>query len=279
MNCYRYSPEKLIVTEHFTYPQDYEMPCFHCHDAYELCLPVSGEYTLVTMEEAFCIVPSCVAFTPPGCMHKSFVTSGSELLILYFSGRFLSRFFTGESRQLLMKDFQTTHFRIKESVLPEVHSLFLRLEAAVGKNDYHHIFLLFVGLLALLSTDSREELSASFHEKKGPEALIAGVLSYIGQNYASITSLDEVASHFFITKYHLCRTFKVATGSTVLEHLNSIRLLNACSLLQNTQESITEISLSCGFHSSAYFTKLFKETLGITPRAFRRNSGMESIDI
>ncbi|WP_455619275.1 helix-turn-helix transcriptional regulator [Eisenbergiella sp.] len=278
MNSYRYSPEKLIETEHFTYPQDYEMPRFHCHNAYELCLPVSGEYTLVTMEEAFCIGSACAAFTPPGCMHKSFVSSGSELLILYFSERFLSRFFTGESRQILMKDFQTTHFKIKESVLSGVHSLFLRLEAAVEKNDYNRIYPLFVGLLTLLSTDFRAA-PVSFREKKGPEALTAGVLSYIGQNYASIASLEEVASHFFITKYHLCRIFKAATGSTVLEHLNSIRLLHACSLLQNSQESITEISLNCGFHSSAYFTKLFKETLGVTPRVFRRTSKAESTDI
>lgn len=272
MHSHLYSPEKNIWLEHFHYPADYEMPRFHLHNAYELCIPVTGEYTLVTMDEAFRIGPRDVSYTRPGCMHKSFVSSGSELLILYFGELFLNRFFTPESRLLLLQDFRLTHFRIKTEVFPEVKALCLQLGDLAAKNDYARIYPRFVRLVHLLSTEYREESreTGSLAGRAGP--LAAGILSYLWQHYQDAFTLDDIASHFFITKYHLCRVFKAATGSTVMEHLNSIRLLHACRLLQNTEESITGISHICGFHSSAYFTRLFKETLGVTPRVYRKNS-------
>jgi AraC-like DNA-binding protein len=55
-----------------------------------------------------------------------------------------------------------------------------------------------------------------------------------------------------------------------MDHLNGIRILQACSLLENTSKSITEISYACGFHSSAYFSDIFKKALGMSPRAYRK---------
>ena len=100
-----------------------------------ICIPVTGEYTLVTMDEAFHIGPRDVSYTRPGCMHKSFVSSGNELLILYFGELFLNRFFTPESRILLLQDFRLTHFRIKTEVFPEVKALCLQLGDLAAKND------------------------------------------------------------------------------------------------------------------------------------------------
>ena len=47
--------------------------------------------------------------------------------------------------------------------------------------------------------------------RAGP--LAAGILSYLGQHYQDAFTLDDIASHFFITKYHLCRSSYHAAGS------------------------------------------------------------------
>lgn len=65
----------------------------------------------------------------------------------------------------------------------------------------------------LLSTEYREESreTGSLAGRAGP--LAAGILSYLGQHYQDAFTLDDIASHFFITKYHLCRSSYHTAGS------------------------------------------------------------------
>ncbi|MGN0107165.1 MAG: helix-turn-helix transcriptional regulator, partial [Hominilimicola sp.] len=98
------------------------------------------------------------------------------------------------------------------------------------------------------------------------------ILSYITQNYNSISGIEEVASRFYITKYHLCRLFKQHTGLTITHYITQIRLQHACELLTDTNKSVTAIAMECGFNSSMYFCKTFKKNIGMTPSEFRANS-------
>ena len=62
---------------------------------------------------------------------------------------------------------------------------------------------------------------------------------------------------------------KRKTGFTPQQYLMRLRINEAKSLLRNTEYSITEIALNCGFSSSQHFSAAFKRTTGYRPKDYR----------
>lgn len=107
---------------------------------------------------------------------------------------------------------------------------------------------------------------------------IEDALRYIAQNYSLPITLDEVASNIGLSPTYLSKKFKKITGVTFKEYVNYIRIKQACQMLLTTDDSITKISVSCGFNSSNYFKDIFRKINGISPRAFRRQSKERSFE-
>jgi AraC-like DNA-binding protein len=68
-----------------------------------------------------------------------------------------------------------------------------------------------------------------------------------------------------------CKFFKRATGLTVTDYLNDIRIGNACELLIETDLQIKEIAYQVGFQSLTYFNRVFLKKKKMTPREFRES--------
>lgn len=73
------------------------------------------------------------------------------------------------------------------------------------------------------------------------------------------------------TYEHLSRSMKKYYNITVTDYINNLRLNCASNLLLNSNYSITEIFLECGFNSASYFVSCFKEKYGVTPSQYRKN--------
>ena len=63
--------------------------------------------------------------------------------------------------------------------------------------------------------------------------------------------------------------FKEYTGKTVNEYLTEYRIYIAKQLLEDTEKSILEIALECGFNEASYFIRIFKRQTGISPLKYR----------
>ena len=85
----------------------------------------------------------------------------------------------------------------------------------------------------------------------------------------NITELSKVAG---MSKSSLIATFKNATGYSPIDYLIRIRLQKAAELLIETEESLGEIAVQCGFHDSNYLTRQFRRVYNLTPRQFRKNN-------
>jgi transcriptional regulator GlxA family with amidase domain len=68
----------------------------------------------------------------------------------------------------------------------------------------------------------------------------------------------------------LCRFFKRATGRTMTEYLNELRVGAAAQLLINTDESILDIGFRVGFGNYSNFNRQFKRIKGYGPGTLRR---------
>jgi AraC-like DNA-binding protein/mannose-6-phosphate isomerase-like protein (cupin superfamily) len=68
------------------------------------------------------------------------------------------------------------------------------------------------------------------------------------------------------------RQFKEHAGRTMSEFVNKLRLQAACAELLETENSIMEIALNCGFGEISFFNRLFRREKGCSPREFRKRT-------
>ena len=78
-----------------------------------------------------------------------------------------------------------------------------------------------------------------------------------------------MANDLAVSKYVLSRMFAKTFHCNFKKYLNGIRLNYAISALENTNESITNISLDAGFESQRTFNRVFKDRYKMTPREYR----------
>lgn len=98
------------------------------------------------------------------------------------------------------------------------------------------------------------------------------IVSYISDNYKEKITLDELAFIFRTNRSTLCKEFKSATGKTIIEFMNDKKIDKAKSLILSTDLTFTEIAERLNFDSIHYFTRLFKNTTGFSPKDFRNRN-------
>jgi transcriptional regulator GlxA family with amidase domain len=81
---------------------------------------------------------------------------------------------------------------------------------------------------------------------------------------------DELASYVSISRRQLERLFRSYLHCTPTQYYLGLRLRNARLLLLQTEKSIVEISLACGFASAPHFSKCYRDLFGLPPRDQRR---------
>ncbi|MBN2222981.1 MAG: helix-turn-helix transcriptional regulator, partial [Vallitaleaceae bacterium] len=69
---------------------------------------------------------------------------------------------------------------------------------------------------------------------------------------------------------YLGRIFKKQTGMAISDYIIKKRIIVAKQLLMKTNLSITDISSRVGISYSSYFTKVFKDNVGMTPQEYRQ---------
>ncbi len=155
---------------------------------------------------------------------------------------------------------------------PVIRSLFEEIRRLTEEKPYGYeaevhcdVLKLFLNFQRSLSPKAdRQMIFNPKHQK------IYEVAEYVSKNMASITTLDGICSHFFISKYYLGHSFKAVTGLSVMAFLNATRVQRARVLLSETDQSVAQIAKAVGLGTVARFTDVFKRIEGITPHEYRR---------
>ncbi len=102
-----------------------------------------------------------------------------------------------------------------------------------------------------------------------PPLLITRALAFMRENLHRDITRDETARHAGISPSHFSRLLKERTGRSFTELLRQCRVDLACDLLLGSEMTLTEIAGACGFCDQSYFTRVFQDVKGVTPRQFR----------
>jgi AraC family transcriptional regulator len=95
------------------------------------------------------------------------------------------------------------------------------------------------------------------------------VIDYIDSHLEQDIKLSDLAKLIDVNQYYFCALFKQSTGLAPHKYLIQQRVKRAKYLLQNTNLSIAEIALRCGFTDQSHLNKHFKRLVGLTPKATR----------
>jgi AraC-like DNA-binding protein len=102
-----------------------------------------------------------------------------------------------------------------------------------------------------------------------PPLLVTKAMEFMRANLHRDLSRDETARHAGISPSHFSRLLKERTGRTFTELLRQCRVDMACEWLLGTDKSLAEIADGCGFCDQSYFTRVFQDVKGMTPKQYR----------
>lgn len=98
------------------------------------------------------------------------------------------------------------------------------------------------------------------------------VVSYMDRYYKDAITLESIADHFYISKEHLSRSFKVYKGETITEYIVRKRMEKAMQLIVEHKLSIKHAAELTGYMDVAYFYRVFKKYYGFAPGEARKSS-------
>lgn len=95
---------------------------------------------------------------------------------------------------------------------------------------------------------------------------------FISRNFSRDITIEDIADFVGISASHLYRVFSQELGMPPTRFLTSYRIQEACTLLRNSNITISEVAVSAGFRDPLYFSRVFKKEKGISPTAYGKKS-------
>lgn len=179
----------------------------------------------------------------------------------------LPKYYTTNSRE------QTRFKRIFEEIRAEARNN--------AKNSGQYIRLLIEQLALLVSRYDTDDYSFSErnseHFQVRPLSPIHYIMGFIDEHFAKDLSVELLADVFNYTPGHIWRLFRDGLGLSPTQYINERRLLQATTYLRTTHHPISLVAEKVGYRHASYFTQLFRNRTGYTPREYRSVYSPESV--
>lgn len=97
---------------------------------------------------------------------------------------------------------------------------------------------------------------------------------YIDDNFSDPElSLEKMSDHFSYSPNYISSLFKKYFKVGFAEYINVIRINHACSLIEDGHSNVSYLAEKSGFNDALYFSKVFKQKVGMSPKKYILQSG------
>lgn len=255
---------------------------WHWHEYFELATVHGGTMELSTQRRTLLIGDGEGYFVNSNVLHLCRVADGSEgaqLRVHQFDGRLI-----GTSDCVLRRYVHPigncgTLDAVKLDAGNGVHARMLKaLNEAfqdAGNEPEGYELSISVKLMQVwqdLYTQAAPLLQSGNAVSSTDVSRIKQMLAFIHAHYAEpiTTGMIAEAANICVRESHRC--FRQTLDTTPILYLLRHRVNAAARLLIETDRSITDIAVSCGFSTPSYFCKVFHDIIGRSPREFRRKA-------
>ena len=246
----------------------YQMP-LHWHLEYELILIMQGSFYLSVDGKDYHMEAGDCAWIGDGVVHGGIPNDCIYECVVFDLGTLLHDTpVCARSAAEYMADEQvcTGVFRKVTRQAELADMLFDSMEREQKGYELSTVGLMWQLMGSLIGL---KNASSSVPKKRRQIIRLKNVLAYIRDNYESTITLQELADVAGMAPRYFCRAFSSMTGKTPIEYINYYRIEQAGERLLLTDDSVTEIALSCGFNDMSYFSKTFAKYKGVCPSVFR----------
>lgn len=122
----------------------------------------------------------------------------------------------------------------------------------------------------ILRQTHAETGTATRYYTSSEDTILSHAMEYIRQNTANRITVDKLADFCHCSQSYLSRIFKRRTGLNINVYVNKVRVEQAKNSLLLSNDSIGEIASRVGFSDPNYFSRVFTQMIGISPKEFRR---------
>lgn len=102
------------------------------------------------------------------------------------------------------------------------------------------------------------------------DSVVRKVEDWLSEHFREKHCIARVVEMSQVPERSLKRRFKAATGTSLIEYIQNLRVEEAKRQLETAATAVDEISAGAGYEDPAFFRRLFKRTTGLTPSQYRR---------
>ncbi|MBQ8388126.1 MAG: AraC family transcriptional regulator [Clostridia bacterium] len=241
------------------------------HDNIELLCFTDGEGYLNYDSGRFRVKAGDVAIINPNAIHLCESENGNDLI--YYCLIIDTAFCEANGIDILSMRFSEVAHGNRElaGIFEELNRNFSRARVNHGNlPDRLAVYRDIMGILTILCRDylaDDESDSVDQRSRAVASGRVKKVMTYMQNHFSEPITLDEVAEHVGVSKYHLSREFKLFTGMTIFDSLNLLRCKEARHMLTGGA-TVTEAATTCGFENLSYFSRTFKRHIGKLPSEY-----------
>ena len=185
-------------------------------------------------------------------------------------------------QNLFRKHYPTVHFR------PEPNLAFAdpagQIVTAGGTTSWHDLAIhiisrhcspgeaLRIAKVYLLKWHGEGQLPYEALVRNNPHAdsVVNDCEKWLQEHFREQAAVQRVVRQSNIPERTLKRRFKIATGSSLIDHLQNLRVEEAKRQLESAGMPVDEISFDVGYEDPSFFRRVFKRKTGLTPSQYRR---------
>lgn len=263
-SSYDEQPDFLIEKYTFKLP----LPLMHYHHSYELYYILNGARDYFIGDQFLSATEGEFVLVPKEELHRT-AGKGASRILIYFSDRFLEQYFSKEIIAELLSDYQAKVFTpdpvTQKRMVSAMTAMLTEYEQKERPINLTKCAEYLFELLFLLHTTENQHVAPQEKNIK-----FSQIIKYINEHFAEIKTIEDVASTFYISPSYLSRLFRRELGVPLFTYLNTVKIREACLLLRDEKQRITDVSLNCGFNTSSYFCKVFESHMKMSPREYQK---------
>ena len=239
----------------------------HIHRSAEILYVTKGLIRLgVTTRSEEVITPGYAALVFPYQPHNYFREAGTEYFRFNFSPSLAKSFFKTSNTLI----GTSSVFKVdEETIAPTLRLIHEREKIKELKiKSFVYSFL----------ADFENQISLC--EQASGEDFFSKALLFMNENKMRELTIGEVAKNAGCCQKSLSRAINTISGMNFTSLLSTLRVDDAISLLLDTDMTILDIAMQCGFGSERNFYRHFKKNTGLSPNEYRiRKDFAVSVDI
>lgn len=264
----------------------FDMKASHIHQMHEIYYLRDGTRKMFFDDSIYLLHGGDLVFIPMNTIHKTSHINDEthERIAITFGDAHLSdlkRSVSGLSFRDIFYSEPVMHFSgaERENIEALMNKLLLEYKQP---DDFSQITIRgsLQELLVCLIRHKHYKRGGYVQDIDTADQLMQKAARYIRSSYREDIDLAAIAQVVNLSPSYLSKKFKASTGFGYREYLVLVRIQAASIMLLETNKSIAEIALACGFRDSNYFGDAFKREKGVSPSKYRkRNNDTPSLTI